>query len=210
VIRVLIADDHTLLRKGLRQLLSREFPTGVIEEAKDSAEALERITAAQWDLILLDINMPGRNGLEVLQESKRLRPATPVLVLSAYPEDQFAVRAFRAGASGYLNKQGAAEELLTAVKRVLAGGKHVSPAFAETLTDSLLEGRGIEMHDALSDRELQVLRMVAMGKSLKEIATELALSEKTVGTYRSRISQKMGLSTNVEITRYALLHQLVD
>jgi DNA-binding NarL/FixJ family response regulator len=164
----------------------------------------------EWELVLLDINIPGRNGLEVLEEVKRLRPRTPVLVLSAYPEEEFAIRSFKLGASGYLNKSRASDELLAAAKKVLAGGKYVTASLAEKLAAAV--GGGVEQapHDSLSNRELQVLRMVASGKTIKEAAAEMALSEKTVGTYRSRIAQKLGLGSNVELARYALRHGLVD
>lgn len=154
--------------------------------------------------------MPGRSGLEVLGDARRLCPGAAVLVLSAYPEKEFAIRAFKLGAAGYLNKQSAFDELIAAVKRVLGGGKYVTASLAETLASGLDQKRGQAPHEALSDRELEVLRLIATGKTLKEIATDLCLSEKTVGTYRFRIAQKMQLSSNVELTRYALQHHLVE
>ena len=208
--RVLIADDHTVVRHGLREILTREFGRLTIAEAKDTRETLERLVKEKWDLILLDINMPGRSGLDVLEDLKRLRPETAVLVLSAYPEEEFAVRAFKLGASGYLNKQSAFDELISAVKRILEGGKYVTATLAERLATRLGSKHEQSAHDSLSNRELQVLRMIASGKTLKEIAAELFLSEKTIGTYRARISEKMGLSSNVELARYALHHNLVE
>jgi DNA-binding NarL/FixJ family response regulator len=181
-----------------------------VSEAKDAGEAINLLIQKDWDLVLLDINMPGRNGLEVLAEAKRLRPKTPVLVLTAYPEEQFALRAFKVGASGYLTKQSATDELVTAVQRILAGSKYVTASLAERLAASLGAGGDQAPHEALSNRELQVLRLIAVGKSIKETAAELALSEKTVATYRTRISEKAGLKTNVEIARYALKHGLVE
>ncbi len=172
--------------------------------------ALELIATRDWDIVLLDINIPGRNGLEVMGEIKRLRPRTPVLVLSAYPEEEFAVRALKLGASGYVNKSLASGEIVAAAKKALAGGKYVTASLAEKLAASLGGDVGQTPHESLSSRELQVLRMIASGRTLKEIAGELALSEKTVGTYRLRIAKKMGLNSNVELTRYAMKHRLVD
>jgi two-component system, NarL family, invasion response regulator UvrY len=210
MIRVLIADDHEILRDGLRYLLLHRLGDVTTGEAKDAGEAITLLAQQDWDLVLLDINLPGRNGLEVLQEAKRLRPKLPVLVLTYYSEEQYALRALKLGASGYLNKQSACEELVVAVKRILAGGKYVSPTLAERLASNFSDAYEQDPHETLSQRELCVLRMVAVGKSIREIATELSLSEKTVATYRSRIAQKTGLKTNVEIARYALKHTLVE
>lgn len=210
MIKVLIADDHTIVRRGLCDILVCEFGKLKISEAKNSREALDLITKESWDLILLDINMPGRSGLEVLEDARRLRPSAPVLVLSAYPEEEFAVRAFKLGASGYLNKQGAFDELIAAVKRVLAGGTYVTASMAERLAASVRNASAQAPHESLSNRELQVLRMIAAGLTIKQVAAQLCLSEKTVGTYRARISEKMNLSTNVELARYALQHGLAD
>jgi len=208
--KVLIADDHDIVRHALRDILAEVLGRPTIGEAADSRQACVLLMEQTWDLVLLDINMPGRSGLEVLAEARRLHPDTPVLVLTAYPEEEFALRAFKLGASGYLNKQHAAEELVAAVNKVLSGGKYVTASLAERLAASL--GGQVEQspHEALSNRELQVLRLVASGKTIKEIAAELALSEKTVGTYRARIAQKLGLGSNVELTRYAIRHKLVD
>lgn len=208
--KVVIADDHELVRRGLRDLLRQEFPEVCIAEAADSAAAIDLLRQPGWDLLLLDISMPGRSGLEVLEEARRLCPRTPVLVLSMFPEEEFALRAFKLGASAYLNKQGAGDELLIALRKVLAGGKYVSAALAEKLAARLGGVDPIAPHEALSNRELQVLRRIAAGRTLKEIAAELSLSEKTIGTYRLRLAEKMGLSTNVELARYALQHGLVE
>ena len=210
MIRVLIVDDFEVVRRGLKEIFADEFPVLEAGEAANSQRALELVVTQEWDIVLLDINIPGRNGLEVLEEAKRLRPRTPVLVLSAYPEEEFAIRAFKSGASGYLNKSRASDGLLAAVKKVLAGGRYVTASLAEKLAAALGSDVQQAPHESLSSRELQVFRMVALGKSIKEIAAELALSEKTVGTYRTRISKKMGLATNVELTRYALQQRLVD
>jgi DNA-binding NarL/FixJ family response regulator len=208
--RVLIADDHEIVRHGLRDILTTRLGKVAVSEAKDAGETINLLIKEDWDLVLLDINMPGRDGLEALAEAKRLRPKTPVLVLTAYPEEQFAIRSFKLGASGYLTKQSATDELVTAVQRILAGGKYITASLAERLAVSLGGSDDQAPHEALSNRELQVLRLIAVGKSIKETAAELALSEKTVATYRTRISEKAGLKTNVEIARYALKHGLVE
>ena len=208
--RVLIADDHEVVRRGLKDVLAGDYPALEVGDARDARETLDRLLEQDWDILLLDIHMPGRSGLEVLEEVRRLRPKLPVLVLSASPEEDYAVRSFRLGAAGYLTKQSASDELLAAFRKVLQGGRYVTAAMAERLAATLGGTLQQALHEALSNRELQVLRMIAAGKTIKEIAAELSLSEKTVGTYRTRISEKMGLGTNVELTRYALQHKLVD
>lgn len=207
--RVLIVDDHKIVRHGLRQVIEEHYPGTEFAEAGTSPEALALLHAGKWDLVLLDVDIPGRSGFEVLEEIKQLWPAIPVLIVSCYPEEEFAVRALKLQASGYLNKAQAADELGTAMKKALAGGRYVTGALAERLAAALGSDVQGPPHEALSSRELQVLRLVAQGRTLKEIAGELKLSEKTIGTYRSRISEKLRLSTNVELARYALLHKLV-
>lgn len=208
--RVLLVDDHKILRRGLRGVIEEDYPDAHFGEAENSNTALELIYQAAWDLVLLDVNIPGRSGFDVLQEIKQVAPDTPVLVISAYPEEDFAVRALKLRAAGYLTKSRVADELKPAIKKALAGGRYVSASLAEKLAESL--GRDLKgpRHESLSNRELQVLRLVAVGRSLKEIAAELSLSEKTIGTYRRRIAEKMGLSTNVELARYALQAGLAD
>ena len=211
MIRVLIADDHAVVRHGLRDILVSRLEREVdVAEASDAREAIALLTAREWDLILLDINMPGRSALDGLEEARRLRPDTPALILTSYPESEFAVRALKLGAAGYLTKQSAPDELITAVHRVLAGRKYVTASLAERLASEI--GGSVEhsRHEALSHRELQVLRLVAVGKTMREVSEELGLSEKTVATYRMRISEKTGLKTNVEIARYALKSGLVE
>ena len=208
--RVLIVDDHDVVRRGLREILTARLGKVAVSEAKDAGEAIDLLSKHDWELVLLDINLPGRSGLEVLEQAKGLRPKTPVLVLTSYPEEQFALRAFKLGASGYITKQSVTDELVTAVQRVLAGGKYVTGALAERLASCLGHPDEQAPHEALSQRELQVLRLIAVGKSIKETADELALSEKTVATYRTRIAEKIGLKTNVEIARYALKQGLVE
>jgi DNA-binding NarL/FixJ family response regulator len=208
--RILIADDHELVRRGLRHTLAEEFPKLVTGEAADSRGAIEAVAKQPWDLVLVDINMPGRSGLDVLQELKQSHPQLPVVVLSAFPEKDYALRSFKLGASGYVSKQSASSELVIAVKKALAGRRYVTASLAESLAAALAGETPSAPHEMLSNRELQVLRQVAHGKALKEIASEMCLSEKTVGTYRARISKKLGLATNVELARYAMRHGLVD
>jgi DNA-binding NarL/FixJ family response regulator len=210
VTRILLVDDHEVVRRGARQVLAEGFPGAVFGEAAAVAQALERLSAERWDLLILDINLPGRSGLEVLEDVRRQWPRLPVLVLSAYPEEEFAVRCLRLGSAGYLTKSSAADELVAAARKALDGGKYVTAALAERLATVLGGGLRGEPHEALSAREMQVLRLVASGRTMKEIAAELHLSEKTIATYRSRIAEKLGVSTSVELTRYALQHQLVE
>ncbi len=210
--RVLIVDDHELVRRGIAGVLrgGQAGAEAEVGEAGDSASALARLHAEPWDAVLLDVNMPGRDGLDLLQEIRRLWPRVPVLVLTAYPEEELAVRCIRLGAAGYLTKSSASAELVLALRRVLAGQRYVSGSLAERLAAVLGGGQEGGPHDALSPRELQVVRMVASGRTQREIAAELHLSEKTVSTYRARIAEKLGLSTSVELTRYAMKHRLVD
>lgn len=208
--KILLVDDHEIVRRGLKELLTEEFPKAVFGEANTVPQAREMIVQKEWNLVLLDINLPGGSGLDLLGELRQLRPQAAVLVLSSYPEEEFALRSFKLGAAGYLTKASVADEMLTAVKKVLSGGKYVSAALAENIATALGKGLDQELHETLSTRELEVLRRVATGRTIKEIAAELSLSEKTIGTYRSRISEKLGVSTNVELTRYALKHRLVE
>lgn len=208
--RILLADDHEVVRRGLRDILSDEFPRVKVGDARNAQEALEAVRKESWDAVLLDINMPGRNGLEVLEEIKRLRPALPVLILSMAPEQDYALRALKLGAAGYLTKQSASDELVAALRKAMAGGKYVTASLAEKLASALSGEAPVAPHETLSNRELQVLRLIAAGKTLKEIASELSLSEKTIGTYRARLAEKLHLSTNVELTRYALQHRLAE
>jgi len=208
--RILIVDDHAMIRRGLRSILTGAFPQLELVEARDAIEALQAGEKAAFDLALLDINLPGRNGLDLLQDLRRLHPGMPVIVLTAFPENDYALRAFKLGASGYVTKQSAETELLRAVGKVLAGGHYVTPSLAEVFASVLAGDTPDSAHETLSNRELQVLCSVARGRTLKEIAAELNLSEKTIGTYRTRISQKLGVSTNVELARYAERHHLVD
>jgi len=208
--KVLVADDHPLVRRGLRDLLLDHFPMAEIVEAGDAREALAAIREGSWQLALVDINLPGRGGLDLLREIKHLRNEIPLLVVSAHTEEEFALRTLKLGAAGYVSKQSAADVLVGAVKKVMSGGRYVSAAVAEKLAMTAAEGWSLDPHENLSLRELQVLQRIAAGDSIKQIAGELALSEKTIATYRSRISSKLGLGTNVELTRYAIQHGLSD
>src|SRR3989442_8197633 len=208
--RILIADDHAVVRRGLKQILRDDFKKAEFVEAGNATEALDRIRKENWDIVVLDITMPGRSGLEALKEIKEARPKLPVLVLSMHPENQFAVRVLKRGASGYMTKESAPEELVGAIKKVLAGGRYVSPSLAEKLATYLSSDTHKPPQELLSDREFQVLRLIASGKIVSEIARELSLSVKTISTYRTRILEKMGLRYNAELMHYAMQHQLVE
>lgn len=209
MIKILIADDHAVVRKGVRHILS-ELPDDVtVNEAGDSYEVIDNIRKNDYDLVLLDIAMPGKDGLEALKQIKTEKPKLPVLILSMFPEEQFALRALKSGASGYLTKESIPEELLKAIQKVLRGGKYVSESFSDEILLSL--DRDVEKlpHETLSDREYQVMLMIAAGKTRKEIADKLFLSVKTVSTYRTRILEKMGLKTNADLTNYVNQHNLI-
>ena len=208
--RILIADDHGIVRKGLKNTLEEELGRMTFGEAENGRQALEQVYKQEWDLVLLDINMEGRSGLEVLQEIHKARPELPVLILSMYSEEEFAVRALKQGAAGYISKRRASEELVGAVKKVLAGGRYISAAVAERLAADLQLESEKRLHESLSNREFQLLRLIATGKSLKEIAAELFISVKTVGTYHTRLLEKMGMGSDIELTRYALANKLVE
>nr|WP_237712486.1 response regulator transcription factor [Pedosphaera parvula] len=209
-LRILIVDDHAIIRQGLKQILAGEFGLGVFGEANNGTEALEQIWKQSWDVVLLDITMPGKSGLDVLKQIVEAQPNMAVLVLSMHPEDQYAVRVLKTGAAGYITKNTASEEVVNAVKKVLAGGKYVSASLAENLATSLNTPMGKAPHEILSDREYQVMRLIALGKSVKEIAFDLSLSVKTISTYRTRIMEKMKFKTNADIIRYAVHERLVD
>jgi two-component system invasion response regulator UvrY len=210
LIRVLIVDDHPVVRKGLLQILAEEPDITKAVEAETAAEMLRLVGEEQWDIVVLDITLPDRSGLEALKDVKAMRPALPVLILSMHPEDQYALRVLKAGASGYMSKDSASEELVNAVKKVVGGGRYVSPSMAEKLAAVI--GRDYEKpaHEGLSDREFQVMCMLASGRRLKEVAEELCLSVKTVSTYRARILDKMGMESNAELTYYAVKNGLID
>ncbi len=210
MIRLLVADDHEIVRRGLRQIVAEAHDLTVAGEAATADEVLVRVGERSWDAVILDLSLPGGNGLDLLAEVKRRRPDLPVLILTVHSEEQYAVRALRAGAAGYLTKESAPEQLVEAVRKVVRGGKYVSPAVAERLAYNLGRDPDRPPHETLSDREYQVLRMVASGQTVSEIAEALSLSVKTVSTYRTRILEKMGMKTNAELTHYAIKNRLVD
>lgn len=208
--RILLADDHAILRQGLKRILADEMSGATFGEAGDSAAALALLHRQAWDVLVLDINMPGRNGFEVLDEVRRKFPFLPVLVLSSTPESQIGVRAIKAGAAGYLNKQVAPEKLVEAVQKIMAGGKFIGESLALKLVDELRRGAAGPAHVSLSERERQVCRLIVAGRSAKEIAGELSLSAKTISTFRSRALKKLGVSNDVELVHYAREHGLVE
>jgi two-component system, NarL family, invasion response regulator UvrY len=208
--RILIADDHPIFRAGLKELLLDEDDVDFVGEADNGQKALNLARKQRWDLVILDITMPGKGGLEVLQELRRERPKLPVLILSAYPEEQLALRFIKAGAAGYLTKDKATGVLLSAVRKVANGGNYVSESLGEKALLQLASDTAQPLHETLSDREYQVIRMIASGKTLKEIARELFLSVRTVSTYRARGLGKLNIKTNAELFRYALQNQLID
>lgn len=202
-------DDHAVVRQGLKQILADEFKRAAFGEARNAQEALNSVWKQPWDVVVLDITMPGRSGLEVLREIKRSRPRIPVLVLSMHPEDQFGMRVLKCGASGYMNKESAPQELVGAVRKVLAGGRYMSASLVEKMATYLTEDTSKPPHERLSDREFLVLQLIASGKTVGEIAEQLSLSVKTISTYRTRILEKMGMKNNAELMRYALENQLL-
>jgi len=207
--KFLIVDDHAIVRKGLSQLLKEEFVNAEVDELSDSSEVFEKVKSKIMDVILLDISMPGRNGLDILKQLRADGIKAPVLMLSMHPEDQYALRALKAGASGFLNKESATEELIAAVHKVLAGRKYVSASLAEKLAEGAGTGTDRPAHELLSDREMQVLQLISSGKTVSEIAEEISLSVNTISTYRNRILEKLLLNNNAELTRYAFDNRLV-
>lgn len=208
MLRVLIADDHAIVRKGLKQLLLEEFPFAQIEEVGDAESLFSKVMAKEWDVVICDLSMPGRSGIEALQQIKESHPKLPVLIMSIHPEDQYALRVLKAGASGYLNKESIHNEIIPAIQTVKLGKKFITPSVAELLAESL-NTHIEEKHELLSNRELDVFKLLASGKSISEIADQLSLSATTISTYRARILEKMQLSTNADLTRYALQRNLI-
>ncbi len=210
MVRILIGDDHAVIRKGLRQILLEKYPSAIIEEANDAEGLISKAIAGKFDVIISDLSMPGRSGLDVLSYIKQNFPDLPVLILSSYPEDQYAIRTLKAGASGYLSKETAPEELVKAVERVLQGRKYISSSIAEKMAENLEQGGERKTgYESLSDREFDVFKLIAAGKPVSEIAEQLSLSVTTVSTYRARILVKMGMKTNAEITMYCLQNNLI-
>lgn len=209
MIRILIADDHSVVRKGLRQILMEGFPASEIEEVGDAEEMVSKVIHSNWDVIISDLSMPGRSGLEALQQIKQINPKIPVLILSIHPEEQYAIRVLKAGASGYLSKDMAPEELVKAVEKVMLGKKYITASIAEKLASMFDQDGDKNPHENLSDREFIVLKMLAKGKTVSEIAESLFLSVTTVSTYRSRIMSKMNLKNNADLTLYCIENKLI-
>ncbi len=209
MIRIIIADDHAVVRTGLKQIIEQDPMLKVTAEASSGFELIEKVQEGNFDVILLDISMPGKDGLTTLMDLKRIKPNIPVLIFTVYPEDQYAIRLLKAGAAGYLNKECEPEELIEAIHRVASGRKYVSDNLAELLASKLDSSEDIPLHEQLSDREFQVMCMIASGKTINEIANELHLSANTVSTYRNRIFEKMKFKNNAELTRYAIRNGLV-
>ena len=210
MIKLLIVDDHQIVREGLKQILSETSDIVAAGEASNGGEALSKVWKNNYDIVLLDIYMPGKSGLEVLKELKNAKPKLKILLLSMYPEEHYAVRGLRAGASGYLTKDKAPDELIDAIRRVSLGGKYVSASLAEKLAFDLEKDSDKPPHERLSDREYEVMRLIASGKTVKDIAQELSLSVKTISTYRARLLMKMDMENNAQITRYAIQNTLID
>jgi DNA-binding NarL/FixJ family response regulator len=209
MIRIIIADDHAVVREGLKKILLEEYPSAWIKEVPNSEELIRNAATAEWDIVICDLSMPGRSGLDALHQLKQLFPKLPVLILSVYPEEQYAVRVIKAGAAGYLSKNVAPKELVGAVQRLLLGRMFISPSIAEQLALGMLNDSDKALHEMLSDREFDVLKLISAGKAVSEIAELLSLSITTVSTYRARIMKKMHMKTNAELTRYSLENNLI-
>src|SRR3954463_15914723 len=208
--KILIADDHAVVRQGLKQILADEYRRATFGEASNAQEAIDRIWNEEWDVVILDVTMPGRSGLEALKEIRKSKARLPILVLSMHPEDQFAMRVLKSGASGYMTKESAPAELVGAVKKVMGGGRYVSAALAEKMAEHMGTDFARPPHERLSNREFLVLRLLASGKTVSQVAEELSLSVKTISTYRTRILEKMVMSNNAELTHYAIQNNLVQ
>jgi len=209
MIRILIADDHAIVRKGLKQLLLEQYPTAHIGETRDAEDLIAQVVRHEWDVVICDMSMPGRSGLEALQQIREIAPKLPVLIMSMYPEDQYALRVLKAGGSGYLGKETIHDDLIKAIETVRIGRKFITPSIAEKLANALDVDINRPLHEDLSNREFDVFKLLATGKSISEIASQLNLSTTTVSTYRARVLSKMNMRTNAELTRYALENNLV-
>jgi len=210
MIKVLIVDDHTIVREGLRQILEETSDIVVAGEASSAQEVINKVWNNSYDIVLLDISLPGRSGLDVLKQLKSIKPYLPILILSMHPEEQYAIRSLRAKASGYLTKESASEELIDAIRKVAQGRKYITSSLAEKLAFELEDNGSFPSHENLSDREFQVMCMIASGKRVKEIADALSLSVKTISTYRARILKKMNMRNNSQLIYYAIKSGLVD
>jgi DNA-binding NarL/FixJ family response regulator len=209
MIRILIADDHAIVRKGLKQLLLEEYPSAVIVEAENAEQLVVEAIRNEWDVVVCDLSMPGRSGLDALQQIKQSSPNLPVLIMSMYPEEQYALRVLKAGASGYLGKETIHDDLIKAIQTVMLGKKFITPSVAERLADVFKSDPNQQLHESLSNREFDVFKLLASGKSVSEIASQLSLSVTTVSTYRARILEKMQMRSNADLTRYAIEKSLI-
>lgn len=209
MLKILIADDHAVVRRGLKQILLEEYPSAKIGEADDAESLLAEVMKDDWNIVICDMNMPGRSGLDALSQIKQAAPQLPVLIMSMYPEDQYALRVLKAGASGYLGKDNIHDDIIKAVQTVQLGKKFITPTIAEKLANALGDENSLQPHETLSDREFDVFKLLASGKAVSDIATQLSLSATTVSTYRSRIMEKMSMRSNAELTRYALEKNLI-
>jgi two-component system, NarL family, invasion response regulator UvrY len=209
MLKILIADDHAIVRKGLKQILLEEYPSAVIGEVADTEGLLAEVISNSWNIVVCDMNMPGRSGLDALNQIKQVAPDIPVLIMSMYPEDQYALRVLKAGAAGYLEKETIHDDIIKAIQTVQLGKKFITPSIAEKLADAFHDNSGKLPHELLSDREFDVFKLIASGKSVSEIAGKLSLSTTTVSTYRARILEKMGIRSNADLTRYALERKLI-
>jgi two-component system invasion response regulator UvrY len=209
MLRILIADDHAIVRKGLKQVIMDEYHSANIVEVSDAEDLLKEVIGNEWDIVICDMNMPGRSGLDALNQIKQASPHLPVLIMSMYPEDQYALRVLKAGASGYLSKDTIHDDIIKAIQTLQLGKKFITPSIAEKLASTLGQDNSLQSHEILSDREFDVFKLLASGKSVSEIAAQLSLSATTVSTYRSRIMEKMGIQSNAGLTRYALEKKLI-
>jgi two-component system invasion response regulator UvrY len=210
MLKILIIDDHEVVRRGVKTIFDEESSSMVFGEASTAPEALNRISEQDWDIVVLDLGLPGRSGLDLLTELKHIRPRLPILILSMHSEEQYARRALKAGASGYITKDSSRTELVKAVKRVVEGGRYVSATLAEQLAVDLQSGIDRPHHEKLSNREFEILCLIASGKTVGEIANIVSLSDKTISTYRARVLEKMNMKTNAELTHYAIANKLVE
>jgi two-component system, NarL family, invasion response regulator UvrY len=209
MLNILIADDHAVVRKGLKQILLEEYPSAKIGEVADAEALIAQVMSDGWDIVICDMNMPGRSGLDALSQLKQVAPTIPVLIMSMYPEDQYALRVLKAGAAGYLGKDSIHDEIIKAVQTVMLGKKFITPTVAERLANAYRDDSAQQPHELLSDREFDVFKLLAAGKSVSEIATQLSLSSTTVSTYRARIIEKMNLRSNAALTRYAIEKKII-
>ena len=210
IIKIVIADDHAIVREGLKQIVAEEKDMQVCGEAEDASSLMDLLKKENWSIVVLDINMPGKSGLEALKDIKQLYPDLPVLILSMFSEDQYGLRAIKAGASGYLKKVSATTELVVAIRKIVSGRKYINPELAEKLAENFGNNKNNLLHQKLSDREYQIMCNIALGKSAEEIAEELSLSINTIYTYRNRILEKMSMKSNVELTQYAIQNKLIE